>query len=419
MARTVVSNPTNAVVTSAISCNAVIKDYLELTLMNDDGSSSKINLYPGADTLYEISFYSPKELKYITVIAKIIKVLSSFITVKYFTGLDTEGLCPCAHKDILLNYADTVTENVSISSIARIKEYVIEEEKPTPPKPHCREVTKVSILGISAEYIRSVIVRLRLYEDGYEVIDTTPVDMVVGNRYNVSYVDHKDHTMYEIDGVLKAINIDQNFGDEPYNHGFVRHECECSSHDCIGMNNVPYDSNEDKIYDMDHFLSLPKQCSDKVSFTFDTSGDMHSTFDTVFLNDIRGVTLIEGDGTIDIIEPPLDSSRPVPPPPPHKYCCCGSCCSNEGYTDCPGNGTCCNNQPTNIPNPCPPPIHHHHHHHNDNSEPIEVDNYKVYLGVPDNNFFMTIEDSTTGDIVENVNIRDMIDAYIKQMNQSE
>lgn len=348
------------------------------------------------------------------------------MTIKYIEGLDTEGLCACAHKDILLRFINIAEEIVPVNNISSIDEYVYEEETSTediPTEPEVKEVTKVSILGISAEFIRSVIVRLRLYEDGSccDVTETIPVDMKIGNRYNVTYIDHKSHAIYEIDGVLKAINIDQNFGDEGLNHGFVRHECECNSHDCVGMNNMLYDNCGSFSYDMNHFLSLPKECPEKVSFVFDTSSASKSTFDTIWLVDIRGVKGIGEDGDINIVDPECPECN-KPTPPALKYPCCGMCCDNTNFGKCDGCGACCNHNPSNVPNPYPPippqpnipnmppippmpPA--------DFAEPVYVDNFKAYIGVPDDNFFITIEDTNTGGILENINIKDMIAAYIR------
>lgn len=416
---------------SAIGCEAEVKEYLQLVFTNDDGTTNTVNVYPDDDKLYNITFYSESDAKYITVIAKVLRIYTGFIVIKYFKGLDTEGLCPCGHKDILLKYVDMIDANVVINNISSIEEFIFQEET-IPEEPKVREVIKVSILGISAEFIHSVIVRLRVYEDGSccEVTDTIPVDMKVGNRYNVVYINHKDHTVYEIDGVLKAITIDQNFGDEGMNHGFIRHECGCDYHDKIGMNNMPYD----EISSVDRFLSLPKECPEKVSFTFDTSTANNSTFDTVLLTDIRGVKLIEEDSDIDIVDPPTDE-KPIDPPPPLKYPCCGSCCGNEDFSKCyEGNclGVCCNDSPTNIPNPCPPfgggHICHPPHRPimpppppppfppTPNCDVIFIGNYKIYLGGSNNNLQITIENAESGEFVDNTNIEEVLTKYLDGLN---
>ena len=351
---------------SVTGCTAELKEYLELVFTNDDGSTSSTRIMvDDTDQLYEATFYDENSSSYLSsVICKVEKIYSYAIKIKYFTGLDTQGLCPCAHKDVLLNYADVVTATIPINHIYSFAPYEIKEEEPPKPIPQIKEVTKVSVLGISSEFIHSVIVRLRIYEDGSccEVTDTIPVDMTVGNKYNVTFVDHVDHTTYEIVGILKAIAIEQNFGDEAPNHGFVRNETGCSYHDMVGMNNVCYDpiSTDDTVYDKDHFLSLAKSCPEKVLFTFDTSTDYNSTFDKVWLNDIRGVSVIEED-EVEIIEPdnPDSDTDTVLPP---TGCTCPETCPYFCTGDKPSDSVDC--WPGVMPPPpivqeppCPPPFY--------------------------------------------------------------
>ena len=161
----------------------------------------------------------------------------------------------------------------------------------------CKEVTKVSILGISSEFIRSVIIRLRIYNDDVNT-EVTTIDMEVGKKYNVQYFDHHDHTMYEIEGRLTHIAIDKHYGDEPEQHGFVRPECSMENPEIVGMGNNVYYTNE-------HYMELPKDCPEKVVFIFDTSKTYQSTYDYVRLTDIRDVYEVKeesedtGDDTTD------------------------------------------------------------------------------------------------------------------------
>lgn len=413
---------------SATGCTSTLNEYLELTFTNDDGTTSTTNVYAcNNGKLYKITFYSELKLTYITVIAKVTQVLDGFISITYFDGLDAEGLCPCAHKNVLLNYVSTVSVTIPVNYITSMEEYIFEEPE-EPKEPVITEVTKVSILGISAEFIHSIVVRLRIFENGTDcdLVEAIPVDMKVGSRYNVSFIDHDSHAMYEIDGVLKAINIDQNFGDEDPNHGFVRHECKCNQHDMIGMNNVCYDPCDTEKYDMEHFFSLPKSCPESVSFVFDTSQLNESTFDTVLLSDIRGVTLVEDVGDIEITDSENPDNGNTTTPPQLTYPCCGSCCGNteEG---CMGFGSCCGDKPTNIPNPHPP-IHHHKpdccppsppppFNSLDFLKPIYGEDYKAFVsGTPDNIQIRVkkdendVEESLTIDI----SLKDLIESYLSE-----
>jgi len=236
--------------------------------------------------------------------------------------------CLCRHREDLYDYITAVTVNIPLNNIYSI----IDMSEADPDE--CKEVMKVSILGISTEFIRSVIIRLRIYSDNVDT-EVTTVDMEVGKTYNVQYFDQKDHTMYEIEGVLENINIDRHFGDEPPQTGFVRPEC--SNPEQVGIAGMVY-------YNQDHFMDLPKDCPEKVVFIFDTSKFTDATHDFVRLVDIRDIYEVEIDGedpdtgsdsgdskccnncpfmnppempdTPDC-EPPFNPSFPFMPPPPH------------------------------------------------------------------------------------------------------
>lgn len=372
MSRTIISDPKSANIIAANDISTEIKEYLEVvsTSYNDDGTiiTNTLRITAGDNTLYRLYYYSRAVGKIHTVICKVIKTYTDMICIAWFKQLDPNGICPCAHKDILINYLDLVQETVMFSDIFSIEEY--EEPKPIPPKPiKPKEVTKVSILGISSEIINSVIVRLRFYEDGCcEVTDTTIVDMAVGNKYSVFYLDHHDHTMYEIEGTLKSISIEQSFGDEPPNQGFVRQEQSsiqsCNYHDGIGMYNLAYDRSDDTtVYDPDHFFELAKSNPEKILFVFDTSTDFNSTFDKVWLKDIRSVSVME-EGDIDIVEPDedenIDEGFTVIPP---GFVCPEKCPTGWGGIDhdC-GCDHCHPNLPPIIINPGCDHDHHHHYH---------------------------------------------------------
>ena len=89
MPRTFISQKENVSVVSAIGCEAEVKEYLQLVFTNDDGTTNTVNVYPDDDKLYKITFYSESDAKYITVIAKVLRIYTGFIVIKYFKGLDT------------------------------------------------------------------------------------------------------------------------------------------------------------------------------------------------------------------------------------------------------------------------------------------------------------------------------------------
>lgn len=189
--------------------------------------------------------------------------------------------CLCANRNDLYNYITKSNVTILLSNISSIS-----DAYKTITTSKCKEVTKVSILGISSEFIRSVIIRLRIYSDDANV-DVTTIDMEVGKKYNVQYFDHRDHTMYEVEGRLTHIAIDKHYGDEPEQHGFVRPECPADP-EIVGMGNNLYYTNE-------HYMELPKDCPEKIVFIFDTSKANESTYDYVRLTDIRDIYEVKSE----------------------------------------------------------------------------------------------------------------------------
>jgi hypothetical protein len=437
MARTVISSAKKAsvVTTSASVSDSSLKEYLEVVFTKDDGTTSTVNVYDG--NYYTIKFYCDGSFK--TVIAKIIKVYELFIYIQYVDMPDAANNCKCIPKNYVMLNAAGVTKSVMLSDIYSIEEYVEEEEteQVEEPKPvQVKEVTKVSVLGISAEFIHSIVVRLRVYDDGSccDVTDCTVVDMKVGGRYNVSYLDHHDHSMYEIDGVLKSISIEQNFGDEDPNHGFVRNECECHDHNYVGMNNMTYDSTEmddETIYDADHFMSLAKDSGNRVLFVFDTSEFTESSFDRVWLTDIRSVKVIE-DSDIEITEEEMNNVVNS------NICADTDCCCNVTTST---SSVPLHQMYTPIPMPITPveyvmpnekvedyfvtdntsevgyPIIPDTTEVTDNGNgSITIGDYNFYLGASNSDMKITVEDARTGNLMS-YDIKDFMKLYVEKMEK--
>ena len=270
---------------------SAVEKYLHLEYTNDNGGLKAADIYIGK--YYKFTYSSGTDIYVRFGLVKAINDISlkvSFYNVHMGNIVFAEDNVRRCSRTVGGDpyYVTQVDADVLYANILDVDPY-IEESQPM-------EVTKVAILGISSEMIQSVVIRLRLYDDNTghcEVAGATIVDMKVGGRYKVSYIDHNDHSMYEISGELKAIQVLQNDGGETLNHGFVRPEC-C---DQVGMGNIPYDS--------EHFMNLPKYECDNVIFTFDTSSIGNSNFDSVKLKDIRMVSEIledagdDGDPTDD------------------------------------------------------------------------------------------------------------------------
>lgn len=303
-----------------VSSETSIGKFLILNTIDDSGNTA--TSYVFKDGVYNITWYDADQQKFVS--NKYIHVTK--VTENAIYGNYIQDNCPqeclCAHREDLYNYITAKSVIIPAANISKIIDMSNNANE-------VKEVIKVSILGISTEFIRSIIVRLRIYNDNDVETEVTPVDMEVGKIYNVQYIDHKDHTMYEVEGKLVKIAIDRHFGDEPPQTGFVRPEC--SNPEQIGVGGMVY-------YNQEHFMELTKDCPEKVVFIFDTSKFTDSTFDHVRLTDIRDIYEVKSEeetkepGEIDDEKksccetcPYINSKPPMPPegflpvPPIHHH----------------------------------------------------------------------------------------------------
>ena len=337
--RVINTSPSAANVIPNTEYTAALKQYLEVTRTSLTGDESALKIEPNDGKAYNITFYDTATSGFISAVAVVTEVFEAFIKIKYITGLDK--ICPCSYKDILVKFIDCKEATVNIGYISDISEYIIEK-----PKSTYKEVDKVALLGITSELIQSVVVRLRLYDDGgcCDITGANIVDMKVGGHYQVDYLDHNDHTMYQVCGILKSISIVPESGDETATTGFIRRETRtCNHHNQVGMGNTVYDDFEDikEVLGTEHFLSLAKDKPENIMFIFDTSIDYQSSIDRVMLVDIRNVEMVE-DVEFELKQDPTDPPNlgeldDVPE-------CLGTCChhSIEVCGACAKHGQCCN-----------------------------------------------------------------------------
>ena len=119
-------------------------------------TSTEVNVYVGG--VYNITYWDADQQAFVT--NKNIHITS--VSASYIKGQFIQDNCPqeclCANRDDLYNYITAVTVTIPLSNINKIVDVATQSEEEI-----CKEVTKVSILGISTEFIRSVIVTLRIY----------------------------------------------------------------------------------------------------------------------------------------------------------------------------------------------------------------------------------------------------------------
>jgi len=314
----IVENCTSQSVVKGSVSKVVLTTYLELTLYNDDlDKYSTVDIFVGK--VYKVTYYDSDFQVVATVTGEVYAANKNSIYLHTIHANDPYS-CLCESRDYLNKLVTDEKITIPISNIYGI-ERIPDGCHPIPPIPKERGITIVSVLGISAEFIQSLVVRVRVYDDTrnptYEAI---PVEMRTGSIYKVAYMSRKDRTTYEITGKLVKIQIMLSRDGNNKLNGYLREEAPVE--EVVGEGNT--------IYNADHFLSLPKNTVDgeRVRFQFDTSENFVGSFDYVWLKDIRSVDLIADPDkghvesgvntcpyvkTCPTINPPIP---PVPPPPP-------------------------------------------------------------------------------------------------------
>ena len=276
-------------------------EHIVLSFPSTTSSTYDVPVYAGS--MYKITYYDSAIQNVRTITGMVSGVNTSTIAVEVVTVLDAAGnICLCTNRDKLAGYLSAEYFYVPIQNISKIEAIDPYATSDTTPTPSERSEEFVSILGISSTVIRAVIVRLKIFQD--DVRHTvTPVDMVVGNSYHVTFA--KDNSVYELEGRLVRIEELGLWGDETAECGYVRQDN--SNDQVVGAGN--------NIYDPNYFYSLPKYNPDgvKIRFVFDTSRDFVQRFDTVMLGDIRNVHPI---GPCPGPTPP-PMPGPTPPMPPY------------------------------------------------------------------------------------------------------
>ena len=298
--------------------NVESKSYTRITFLTDKGEKT-VDVYPGKQ--YTIKFYSTGDEKVITASGTIQNIDSDTIYLESISAIDSTT-CLCATRYNLGQYVKVYIVSAPMQNIYDITE-IPEIDPNNPPIPEERNVVIVSVLGLSAEICRSVIIRLRIYKDNrVPLYSEVPVDVKVGNTYKLTYIGRADQAVYELEGKLIEIVEAPKFGGFTQLNGYMRNEC-CQ--EVVGEGNT--------IYDADHFMDLPKDYTDgeKIKLIFDSSKSFESTYDTVWLKDIRSIELVKEDGK----EPDTSKNNcpyaegcpflEVPPEMPDEPSCPGSC----------------------------------------------------------------------------------------------
>ena len=171
------------------------------------------------------------------------------------------------------------------------------------------------LLGISATTVKAIIVRLEFFDDSMEEA-IKYVDLAVGGIYNIAY-ECFDKTVYE--SIAKIVSIEEvpeqicQTG-----KGFVREN--------IGMNNAVYTRRDCCHTSKDDFMVAPP--AKKIKLVVDTSEDFHGRYESIMLDAIRDVEMIQvPDQELPEVpnKEPNDSCEGCP----HRTCdCCPDTCGH-------------------------------------------------------------------------------------------
>lgn len=293
-----------------------INSYLTITFISTDGSSTETSVDIFIGKKYKFSYIGENNEFIKDKIGIVTTIGTQAIGFKVLELKDGHP-CICIENSKAIDNVDVKTIYVAPDHLLSIKEYV--EPKPAHPRPKERNVVAVALLGISAELIHSIVVRLRFYDDKCYTSEANTVNMEVGKTYHVTYTEHDpQHTTFELVGKLLKISMEET-GVKETEHGFIRDEIP---QECIGMDN--------KVYNSDHFMQLPKygdiNLADRIAFTFDTSIRFGDQKDVLLLRDIRNVEEIdevsdEPDNSDDCnIDPDFTFPGVQPPYPYPPHC---------------------------------------------------------------------------------------------------
>lgn len=234
-------------------------------------------------------------------------------TCKYYkycftiNGKKTTSNCPMTVNQANKEQYDTIgTITIPVANIYSIEcckfkspTHIIEDDLK-------KEEVKILLLGISAKQLRTIIINMQFIDDQMDNA-FKEINLKIGNRYKIVYNKKENPintgcdcgNIYELEGVLTKIEELPNCSMNPdYSNSIVR-TINCDHpEEIVGLHNSIYVA-DDVSTDKDKFLTADPIKSD-FRLTFDTTDRiMNSTFDAIYLSQIRDVDLITDNGTCD------------------------------------------------------------------------------------------------------------------------
>lgn len=185
-------------------------------------------------------------------------------------------------------YEGPITLYIPIENLVNVV-YVKSGEDKDPKKGE----TKVMLLGISAEMVKAIIIRMEFFDDSLP--DAVKlIDVKVGGIYDIAYQD-EDGTIYESRSKVVKIEEDDDHEQCKPGKGFVR--------ECVGSDNSVYYCC-DRSHSKEDFMQEPPV--KKVRLIVDTSEDFIGRYEVIMLDTIRDCTLVT-----EAQDEPIEPTDPV------------------------------------------------------------------------------------------------------------
>lgn len=294
----------NSSFVNLVTYESFVKSHMELSLFKNtcDNKILKKTVYVFTDYEYEISFYDTNDGKRKTITGLVISVNEAIngnsITIKYIPEKTSNSNndadisvnrgpgCGCLYnKPDISKYDSPVTIIIPVANITDIN-YVAGSNPITPNKP--KKGVEVVLLGISAEFVRAVVINLKMIDDCADEA-VKDVYLKVGGVYNIAYFDSNDKSMYELEGKLLSISETKN----NVSNNSIIHQTKRTEQ--CGLNNSIYNSGcncEDcNSTDKDDYMNSDG-LENEVLLTFDCSSDFSSHYHTLKLSTVRDCTVI-------------------------------------------------------------------------------------------------------------------------------
>ena len=304
-------------------------EYLKISITRNDLNKSIKTVMVFPDMEYTISFFDIGAYTRRTVTGLVTKVYKDQIKIKTIRPMNEKCNCqtntettsaPMPNCNCVLNPPDTSKYDefnilfIPIQNITNV-DYVMNNK---PPKNHCKEDIRIMLLGISANIVKAIVVRLDFIEENLD--DAIKyVELHKGGIYDLCY-ETRDGTLFE--SRVKLMDIEEVPNDGTCGcrskYGYVREHVGCS--------NAIYTRCH---HDKDDFLmSEPVR---KIKLIVDTSEDFEGRYEAIMLDMVRDCKeVIDGNDQEFIIYDDICKCCP------HKCEGCDPlCCDYHDHPDMP------------------------------------------------------------------------------------